>query len=294
MSKLCEKALEGGIETEYVRELVYRRELIPESPRLRCDEWPWELKIFTLGGFSMQLLGKTLHFPARAERKPMELLKALIAFGGTGVTENKLSDALWPSSDGDKAHQAFATTLYRLRQLIGNEKALRLSDGRLSLEQRYCWVDAYAFESLHERAEALFSPAARIDMNPEEKRIKFLRLTEKALLLYKGPFLGEDTDAWAIPCYERLRSKFLRIVRKLGTYSEQEGEWEKAVEVYLRGLEIDALAEDFYQRGMVCYLRLGRKAQAIAIYNRCRETLQSVLGIEPSSATKAIHKVILS
>ena len=72
------------------------------------------------------------------------------------------------------------------------------------------------------------------------------------------------------------------------------GECEKAVARYLQGLEVDLKVEEFYQRLMVCYARMGRNADAVAIYKRCQKNLNSMLKVEPSSKTKSIYKNILS
>ena len=58
--------------------------------------------------------------------------------------------------------------------------------------------------------------------------------------------------------------------------------------MYQRGLEVDDLAEEFYQRLMECCIKMGRKAEAIKVYERCRATLKAVLGVEPREAIKRI------
>lgn len=93
---------------------------------------------------------------------------------------------------------------------------------------------------------------------------------------------------------ERLRNKFLRNVEKLGQYCQKSGQWEKALDCYLKGLEVDDLAEEFYSGLMTCYHRLGRKTDALAVYNRYKKTLSSLPGIEPSPKTEAIYRTILS
>jgi two-component SAPR family response regulator len=120
-----------------------------------------------------------------------------------------------------------------------------------------------------------------------------MQKAQKAFNLYKGTFLLEDEDAyWAVRLRERLRSKFLRNALKLGEYLEKSREWARAIECYQRGLEVDGLIEEFYQKLMACYNRLGRKAEAHAVYKRCRETLRSVLDTRPSPQTEAIYKAL--
>jgi DNA-binding SARP family transcriptional activator len=175
MTKLCLKALENEIEVEYVRDLIRKRGLIPDTPPYDCEHWPWPLKIYTLGRFEIVRDARPLQHPRKSPRMPIELLKAVISGGVRGISEDRLSDALWPDADGVTAHQAFATTLHRLRQLLGDEKAVLLRDGRVAVDWRSCWVDAFVFEALLERR------ALREKQFPEA-----VRLTEKALALYGG------------------------------------------------------------------------------------------------------------
>lgn len=281
MARLCVKALEAGIEVEYVQNLIRNRGLLPDLPPYDCGRWPWPLKILTLGRFELVKEREPLEFPVKAPRKMLSLLKVLVAFGSKGLSEEQLTDAIWPEAEGDLAHQAFATILHRLRQLLGNEKMIQLRKGHLRLDSCLCWADAHAFEDILERSEA-------------SEASDSMALLEKAIALYAGPFLGgEDSEPWAISYRERLRSKFLRAVGKLGHSLEKNRELEKAIDCYRRGLEVDGLAEEFYQRLMLCFYASGRKAEALAVYDRCRETFLSILGVEPSPQTESIRRIAL-
>jgi DNA-binding SARP family transcriptional activator len=239
------------------------------------------LKIFTLGRFELLKDGNQIRFSKKVQQKPLAMLKALVASGGKGVGEDQITDALWPEADGDVAHQSFATNLHRLRQLLAHEKAIQRQEGRLTLDDKYCWVDTWAFECFLERADAQWK-AGKTDSAVE--------LTEKAIGLYKGPFLSQEGEQpWVMSMSERLRSMFLRSVRKLTIYWQQSGQWEKTLECYQKGLEIDKLAEEFYQGLMTSYQELGRRGEALSVYNRCKKVLSTALGVEPSPKTEAIY-----
>ncbi|MGA1863833.1 MAG: BTAD domain-containing putative transcriptional regulator [bacterium] len=286
MAMLCSKALDARIEVEFVRELIRKLRLIPDTASLDCEQWPWPLKIFTMGRFSLEKDGIQLQFSGKAPKKPLELLKLIISFGGRDISEVQLRDTLWPDSDGDLAHRSFTTTLHRLRQLLGNEKVLCLRDGKLSVDLRYCWVDAWAFEHLLELADEAFN---------DENKCKAIQLIEKAVDLYKGPFLPGDTGkSWSISYRERLRYKFIHYIDKLGNYKEKTGQLSKAIECFTKGLEADDLAEDFYQHLMVCLLQLGKKSEALSVYRRCKKSLEATMEIEPSLKTQTIYKSLLS
>jgi LuxR family maltose regulon positive regulatory protein len=281
MVMLCSKGLEAEIEVEYVQELIRIRNLVPEKPPLHLENWPWPLKIYTLGRFELLKDGKPIHFSRKAQQRPLSLLKVLIAFGGKEVREDQIEDALWPEADGDAGYRSFVTNLRRLRLLLGYEKAIQLKEGRLTLDNRYCWVDGWAFEHLFEESKV---------KQKEWHMDDAIQLTGKAIELYKGAFLRRESEQpWMIPLRERLRSKFLEGVENLGRSWRESGHWGKALDCYLRGLEIDDLAEELYQGLMVCYLNLGQKSKALSVYNRCKRTLSSVLGIEPSAKIQAIY-----
>ncbi len=117
-----------------------------------------------------------------------------------------------------------------------------------------------------------------------------MSLSEKTIGTYKGHFLpGDVQQPWTLPLRERLRSKYLRLVTKTGQYWEDKNQYEKALEYFEKGLEIDELAEEFYQHMMMCYCHLGQQSKAAATYRRCRIMLSEVFGINPSSKTEEIY-----
>jgi LuxR family maltose regulon positive regulatory protein len=289
MARLCSKALEAGIEKKYVQELIQRRKLMPESPPLEIEAWPWLIRIYTLGRFELVRYGKPVRFAGKAQQKPLALLKALISLGGRNVAESRLADALWPDADGDMQHQALATTLHRLRRLLHEKEAIEYQDSKLSLNVCYCWVDAWAFERLLSRAEK------ESRKNIRENRLLAVSDADKALDLYHGDFLPHlNEEYWSIHMRERLKSRFLRGVLLQAHNLEQSGERKKAIERYQQALEVDPRVEEFYQRLMLCYNRMGRNAEAVAVYKRCQKNLDLMLKVEPSASTKAVYRTLVS
>jgi two-component SAPR family response regulator len=299
MADLCLKALEAGIEVEYVQSLIKKRNLALDPPSIECASWPWLLKIFTLGRFSVVKEGTAIGFTGKPQRKPIELLKVILAFGGKGVGEHKVIEVLWPDAEGDLAKHAFESALSRLRKLLGCDGAIALVDGCLTVDPRTCWVDLWAFERLAARVEEMLrgegSGKSGMRRGKESAGPDPIEpLAQQALALYQGRFLDEVQAAWALSRQERLHRKSVDLVGRMGDFYEQNRRWEKAIDWYHRGLEIDGIAEKFYQRLMVCQGRLGRRAEATNVYRRCRQTLRAIVGVEPSRATEAIFKSALS
>jgi len=290
VAELCERALEAGIEEEYVRELIRRLNVVPPKPAFQLEHWPWPLKIFTLGRFELLKDGKPIQFTRKVQQKPLAMLKALVAFGGKEVREDQMVDALWPESDGDMAHRSLEATLHRLRQLIGIPDAIIRKEGSLTLDQRYWWVDTWAFEQLVREVNA----AWKKEQN-ETSLKEVISLTEKAIHFYRGSFLPKETlEPWADSLRERFRNKFLRCVERLGHHWEASGEWEKAVDCYEQGLEADDLIEEFYQHLMICFQKLGQVAKALYVYKRCKKTISAGLGVSLSPKTEAIYRSLIT
>lgn len=288
MARLCCKALEENIEVAYVQDLILRRNLIPQSPPLEIENWPWPIRIYTLGRFALIKDGIPLSFTKKAREKPIAMLKTIIALGGRNVSENHVVDQLWPDADGDAAHGSFKTNLHRLRKLLGYYEAIRHSEGKITLDPRYCRVDVWVFERLLSRADAVRQSAVL-----ERDLQKAAELTQKALEHYKGRLFQSD-EVMAVSRREYLHHRFIRSAEQLGNYLQERKEWEKAIALYENGLKIDELVESFYRGLMVCNHRLGRRARAWKAYNRCKKVLAENLNTSPSAKTEALKNSLLN
>jgi LuxR family maltose regulon positive regulatory protein len=287
---LYARALEAGIEVEYVQEIISERRLVPDGSMLEIENWPWPVKVHTLGRFALHKDGKPVAFSRKVQKKTLEFLKAVIALGSEDVREEQIIDLLWPDSEGDAGHSAFKTALARLRQLIGAE-AVVYQDGRITLDPRMVWSDAAAFLRMSERVEEEWKELKDLgerDRSAKERTARAVHELERAISLYRGPFVPDDAIAWTVSLRERLRTRLLKLVTALADHYEQKGRWKTAAEVYQKGIEADKLREEFYQRLMICYQQMGQQAEAFAVYNRCRAELSYGLGLAPSSMTESI------
>ena len=115
------------------------------------------------------------------------------------------------------------------------------------------------------------------------------KLIQKAVELYKGPFLGGDADVpWAIPLNDRLRRRLLRQLVRVGHHWEEREDLHQAISVYEEGLRIDPCAEDVCRRLMTTYHAVGRPSEILAAYQHCRDALAAKLGTTPSVETDSI------
>lgn len=276
--ELLAEACEAGLATDQVVALIRRFRLA--APALAGDRWPWPVKVRTLARFEIDIDGAPLRFAGKAPRKPLALLKAIVALGTPAVPTAGLIDALWPDEDGDAGRKSLDVTIARLRKLLGRSEAVLLSDESVSLNPALCWVDARSFVDSADAAEASPDP---------------MSAQRLALDRYPGTFLPGDLEVpWTLKRREQLRSRFVRLVESAGAAAEAASRWDEALALYRRGLDADELAESFHQGLMRCHLAAGRHVEGMAAYRRLRQTLSVVLGMAPSERSQALARSLQS
>jgi DNA-binding SARP family transcriptional activator len=287
-TRLCIVALENQIEVEYTRKIIQNRNLVADPPPLHLDNWPWTIRIHMFGAFNLVIDDQPVQFSRKAQQKPLDMLKIIVAFGGRKVREESIADELWPDADGDQAHRSFATTLHRLRKLIGYPKAIRLADHRITLDPRYCWVDTQAFKYMYQ--QLLTPDKEQSDITLDKKKFVYC---QRIMDLYPGHFL--EDESWAgrfIVQKEKFHHLFLDVVKRLGRYWETNHQWEKAISCYQKGLDRDPLAENLYGRLMNCHDRLGQTSEALKVYERSKKILHSSLGRSPSREIETMYEAL--
>jgi two-component SAPR family response regulator len=272
-----------GLQSAGNPDQVIRESLSPPT-LVKGDTWP--VRIFTLGRFSLLYQGQPLDYGRKAPQRPLIFMKTLVALGGRDISSSRIASTLWPEADGDNAQRSFDTTLYRLRKMLADDRILVLKDAKVSLDPRYCWVDVWSLERLLGNMQRLRS---RDTTGREAYRLD--QLMQRILSLYQDHFLaGEEATSWSVSLRERLRSKFIYSLLDIGRYWEIHGFWDKAIQCYQKGLEVDDLIEVFYQRLMLCTLQTHRVSEGMAVYRRCRQVLSIVLGLQPAPETESIYR----
>ena len=243
MARLCAEALVSSIEVDYARELIRSHGLVPDDRLEKLHDWPWPCRIRAFNRLEIVVNDKPLTFTGKVQKRPLALLKALIALGGKDVREEELEDLLWPEAEGDAAHIAFKTTLSRLRRLLGNETAIEVREGKVYLNERIVWLDTWALESLTRRASGL--PRSR-----EQTKVAMVEeLAVLALQIYPGEFLKGDDEWWIKPHRDRFRAVFLRMIKGLGEMLGNAGETDRARSLYEGATDRGLSPQELYSSG---------------------------------------------
>jgi ATP/maltotriose-dependent transcriptional regulator MalT/DNA-binding SARP family transcriptional activator len=271
-ARLCARALEWGIDPDFIRTVVARRGLVP--PDDAPAAWPWALRVRTLGGVELARRGEPVAERGRAQ-KSLELLELAIALGGEQVPVERLVKTLWPGEGREGAQQAFDTTLHRLRKLVGADDALRVADRRLTIDTDLAWVDALV---LQRRLKALEDAGG--GSNEDWRSL---------VALYQGHFLPHRTgEAWADEARERLWGGTRRLLLGAARKSRVYGDAPLAERLLYFVMDLDPQAEDAVGELMRLHLDRGEAAEALRVFRRCEAALAAELKVAPGRELKAL------
>jgi hypothetical protein len=214
LARSAARALEHGIEPEHVRATIAKHGLTPPSMPLASDVWPFRYRVRALGVFEVTS-DQGAKGIAELRGMPRRFFQAVLAFGGRGVRDLQIIDALWPDAEGDAGRRVFDTTLHRLRRQFGADDVLGLIDGRVSLNERLCWVDVWALESALGEVDR--------EMARKGPPSTLTSLAEVMLGLYRGPLLADDPGDWARGPRNRIATNFRRTAEQLAGALERAG-----------------------------------------------------------------------
>ena len=192
-------------------------------------------------------------------------------------------ETLWGDDPPAKARRTLDTTLHRLRALLG-EDVLPLAEGALAIDRTRCFVDAWAFASLAERATRELRRAGASGPTAQA-----LELFADAQQLYRGQFLPADDDLPPVIDHrERLHRRFVRLVLDFAGALEQRAA-ERAIDAYESALAIDDQTAPLWQGLMRSYLAGGRPADVLTAFERSQVALRAAGGAAVSRELSALH-----
>ena len=258
---------------QFGHDIIHHFRILPDISCQHLEAWPHFIKIYTLGKFSILIDGNPIEFYGKIQKKPLALLQILIAAGGLAISKNKLIDTIWPDAEGDAGSDSLKTTINRLRKLLTYKNSILVCDDKISLNNRYCWVDSWSFEQMPVSMDTL---ALAID-------------------LYSGEFLADQNDIpIIITKRESLKRKFTTLIDALGQHYEASREWRSAIHVYQKGLDIDDSAEAFYQGLMRCYSEIKLLSEIKKIFRQCEILMANKFQMRPSDSTCDLYKLCLA
>lgn len=212
--------------------------------------------------------------------RSVALIGYLAAHAGSPQPRQRIAGVFWPDSSDGQALTNLRRELHNLRQLLGDEPALRVTSRDLCwCDTTTCRVDLRDFAT--ERAAALSAEAAGDDAGVIEH-------AAHAVSAYRGEFLPGGYDDWLLDIRSELERQCAGLCDLLSALRATTGDLAGAVAAARRRIQLRPLEETGYRQLMWLQADLGDRAGALNTYHHCASVLERDLGVEPDAVTRGM------
>jgi predicted ATPase/DNA-binding SARP family transcriptional activator len=224
------------------------------------------LEVRLLGQFEARLDDRPLDLPSRPAQS---LLAYLVLTANIAHRRERLAGMFWPEATETNARAYLRQTLWRLRKAVeaGGHALLAADDLSIAfVPTSDFWLDTAVLERDGDLAASV--------------------------AVYRGDLLPGFYDEWVALERERLRAIF---DRKLGSLLEKltaARNWREILDWGERWIGLGSAPEAAYRALMVAHAELDDPAGAVAIFQRCVETLRAELGVSPAAETLAVYEKV--
>ncbi|HET7464619.1 MAG TPA: BTAD domain-containing putative transcriptional regulator [Longimicrobium sp.] len=206
-------------------------------------------------------------------RKDLALVAYLCVEGDRPFSRSHLAALLWGESPEEKARHSLTQALRRAGAAVGRRALIMERD-------TVRWTGAAACD-----AQLLLEGDERLD---------------ELLTIYEGPFLegfeagfgSQEFSAWADARRAELRRAAVRWLDRAGESAERERDWERALRLGERLVQIDREWEGGHRRVMRALLERGERNLALRHFREFARWLTYEVGGQPDPETMALADLI--
>ena len=239
------------------------------------------LRIYTLGGFELWR-GEERIADSQFKSWKQRFLLARLAGSPRPISSERLVDEFWPE-DGEAGKVSLNVSFSRIRKVLKPSpwpvelEYIVRDKGRLSLNG--------SLPIWHDLNELL-----KLCVTTETVTNETIDSWQKAVQLYRGPYLENCYQEWAISQKEHCEQLILDVLRRLIAALCERDRWREVVEYANRLLEVDACCQDGHLALMKAYLQLKRPEATVKQFETCKKVLKTELDMEPSIAILEYHQ----
>ncbi|MBZ0283483.1 MAG: hypothetical protein K8L97_22295 [Anaerolineae bacterium] len=196
------------------------------------------------------------------------------------ITRSEICQAFWPELDTDQAVNVFHVTKRRLHKALDMD--VLVHDGG------YYRVNPDM--SIH--YDVVNFVSALMD-GRDENEAKRMAAWQRAIDIYRGPFLQGHSDNWIVDRRNDFRAGYLEALTEMAHVRLDAERYEHALGLFQRALAEDNTREDIHREVMQLYARLGRRSEAAGHYQRLAEDLKKEKR-QPAPETQELYQNIIS
>jgi DNA-binding SARP family transcriptional activator len=235
-----------------------------------------KLEVFALGPGYILMNGK----PIDTWEGHLPRLLFFFALDRPSITRSEICQAFWPELDTDQAVNVFHVTKRRLHKALDMDVLVH-DDGYYHINPELAiHYDVMDFVG------ALMD--GRIEDNPER-----VTAWQKAIDLYRGPFLQGHSDSWILERRQDFQIGYLEALTEMAHVRLEQERPEHALGLLQRALAENNSREDIHRDIMKLYTHLGRRSEAAAHYQRLVEELAKE-NREPAPQTRSLYEEIMA
>jgi len=211
-------------------------------------------------------------------RKARALMGFLCMNAGVAVTRNRLSGMLWDRVPESQANASFRQALRLLTVAMEPlaDELIVLSRDTIRLDASACWIDA--------RAVLAPEPPACGSRGD-------LAAPCSGEMLEGLDGISVSFDQWLITERTRFNERLRELLEAELRDATASGP-ERRAAVARRVIGFDPTHEGASRALMRALAEMGERAQALHEYERCRDALRTVLDVQPSPETRALHDAL--
>ncbi|MFO7590494.1 MAG: BTAD domain-containing putative transcriptional regulator [Acidimicrobiia bacterium] len=248
------------------------------------------MRISLIGRVTVELDDGVLDETQLLGRQGRLFFAYLVAEHGRPVPRDELAEALWgetPPVTWEKALTVLASKLRRVlaEHGVADPSLLTAAFGCYRLElPEGTWVDVLEAASATDDAEQALGDD------------DLARARERASLassLLRRPFLPGEDGTWVEAKRRDLADVRERALAALADANLRAGDASAAADAAEQLITLAPLRESGYRRLMEAHAAAGNRAEALGVYERCRQLLADELGAYPSPETEAIYRGLL-
>lgn len=249
------------------------------------------LRIYLTGEVAVEKGERLLREADLAGRQGRLAFVYLVAERERAMTQSELGDVLWADSLPPSWPVALSAVISKLRHKLAT---LGLDRDRVIANAFRCyqfrppaqtWIDLEAAaDAVHQAEGAVLAKRPQAAYGP----------SLIATTIARRPFLVGEDAPWLATIRERLRNILVRALDCRVDALLWNGELALALDQAREAINLEPFRESGYRRLMQVLVKRGDRAEAIRVYQQCRQRLADELGVAPSAETETFRRTLLA
>ena len=248
----------------------------------------YTLEIKTLGTFSLYIKGREIASSGlMSQKRVVDLLKLLIIYRKNGILKEMIYEPFWPKYSSKSARDNLNTILYRLRNILGKENDILLTDSNtIGFKSGTTITDVDRFLEFLDLADA----AER-----QNELGTAAEMYNKGLEIYKGDFLESDIYSDFIRDErEHLKQKYRLSLFKLSKLYLNTGNYLQALETLKFLINKDPLCEAGTRMLMITSALIGSRSNIPRILDNLNRQLMEEYDVSADKKTVQLQEMLLA